>query len=103
MGSNRSWCYRCVDETRWVKNGKTNSGKQRLLCKQCGRTRVATFSYNACHDHISQAIVTLTKEGLGIRATARVLHISVTTVLKRLLRIAAGIQRPVMEKDEPTK
>lgn len=39
-------------------------------------------------------ITQLTKEGLGIRSTARVLGISVTTLLKRILQIASKIKQP---------
>jgi len=35
--------------------------------------------------------VQLTKEGLGIRSTARVLQISITTLLKRIISIAKSI------------
>ena len=40
----------------------------------------------------------LTKEGLGIRSTARVLGISTTTLLKRILSIANSISRPPVIK-----
>jgi hypothetical protein len=36
------------------------------------------------------------KEGSGIRSIARLLEISCTTVLKRILSIAKSIQKPVM-------
>jgi len=43
---------------------------------------------------INQQIILFTKEGLGIRSTARVLRISVTTLLKRIVSIAANIKQP---------
>jgi len=36
------------------------------------------------------------KEGSGIRSIARLLEISCTTVIKRILSIAKGIQKPAM-------
>ncbi len=93
-----SSCYRCVEKTRMVKYGRSKSGKPRLLCKQCGKTQVSHFSYKAYEKEVNERIVTLTKEGLGIRSTARILHISAATVLKRLLSIAAGLKRPPIRK-----
>ncbi|HLU51175.1 MAG TPA: IS1 family transposase, partial [Flavobacteriaceae bacterium] len=49
---------------------------------------------------INQQIITLTKEGLGIRSTARVLNISTTTLLKRIVSIAQNIPQPVISKDK---
>lgn len=90
-------CLRCVDERNlMVKNGKTQSGKQRYLCKICKATRVANYTYNAYQINIDQQIVLLTKEGLGIRSTARVLQISTTTLLKRILLIANSIKQPMI-------
>jgi len=77
-----------------VKNGKTKSGKQRYICKNCKRTEVETYTYKAYQPTINQQIITLTKEGLGIRSTARVLHISTTTLLKRIITIAQDIPQP---------
>jgi insertion element IS1 protein InsB len=39
-----------------------------------------------------------TKEGLGIRSTARLLRISTTTLLKRIVSIAKNIHHPVISK-----
>lgn len=44
--------------------------------------------------NINPDIILLTKEGLGIRSTARVLKISTTTLLKRILKIAKAILQP---------
>jgi len=39
-----------------------------------------------------------TKEGIGIRSTARILRISTTTLLKRIVAIAKNINRPIISK-----
>src|SRR5690606_23163336 len=78
--------------------GRTMSGKQRYLCKKCKRTRVEKYTYNAYKADINKQIILLTKEGLGIRSTARVLGISPTTLLKRIISIANDISRPVVGK-----
>ncbi len=42
--------------------------------------------------------ILFTKEGLGIRSTARVLKISVTILLKRIISIAKNIEQPPIVK-----
>jgi len=79
-----------------VRNGKTSSGKQRYLCKNCKATRIENYTYSAYQIDINEQIITLTKEGLGIRSTARVLQISTTTLLKRILLIAKSIKQPMI-------
>ncbi|MBL7713339.1 MAG: IS1 family transposase [Chitinophagaceae bacterium] len=54
------------------------------------------YSYKAYQESITNKITQLTKEGLGIRSTARYLKISTTTLLKRILLIASKIQLPVI-------
>ncbi|GGF10474.1 hypothetical protein GCM10011518_19580 [Flavobacterium limi] len=39
-----------------------------------------------------------TKEGLGIRSTARILKISATTLLKRIVSIARSISKPIISR-----
>ena len=97
MTSRTFRCYRCVDALM-VKNGRTMSGKQSYLFKNCKSTRVEKYIYNAYKADINKQIILLTREGLGIRSTARVLGISPTTLLKRIISIANGIVRPVISK-----
>jgi len=68
-----------------VKYGKTSHGKQRLICKSCRKTQVEEYKYNAYQPNLNRQIITLTKEGLGIRSTARVLQISSTNPTKNPL------------------
>ena len=115
MKENEILCSRSVvgakkctcGSTKLIKYGFTKSKSQRLKCLFCNKTKVETYSNKACLPDIDQSITVLTKEGLGIRSTARVLSISPTTLLKRLLSIARNIVRPVISKgktyevDEP--
>jgi insertion element IS1 protein InsB len=78
-----------------IKHGTTNAGKQRYKCKSCGKTFIEGYSNNACRVPDS-LISTLLKEGCGIRSMVRVLQISATTVLKRILLIAKGINKPAI-------
>jgi len=73
---------------------KTASGKQRYCCKECGKRFITDYSYNAYQPNTNQQIIIFTKEDLGIRSTVRVLRISVTILLKRIISIAEGIVQP---------
>ena len=87
------FCPVCKSE-HLIKSGKTGTGKQRYCCKECGKRFITNYTYQAYQTNTNRQIIVLTKEGLGIRSTARVLRISVTTLLKRIVAIAEGIQQP---------
>lgn len=99
MTSNPTWCCRCVGGIKnMIKYGKTKSGNQRYICKVCKKTRVENYAYQAYKPDINKNIIEFTKEGLGIRSTARLLQISTTTLLKRIVTIARSIHQPVISK-----
>ncbi len=91
-------CSKCVGENSgFIKYGKTSRGKQRYQCKSCKTINILNYTYNAYEKNTNQKIILLTKEGLGIRSTARILKISATTLLKRILTIANKIIRPTIK------
>lgn len=90
-------CIHCRS-CKIIRCGFTASGKQRYLCKECRKRFILLYSNQAYNPTINQQITTLTKEGLGIRSTARVLQISTTTLIKRLVQIAKHIIPPVISK-----
>ena len=70
-----------------VRHGTTPQGKQRYRCRQCpdrGRTFLLEYSYPGQASHIKAQIVDMAMNASGIRDTARVLHVSSTTVIKEL-------------------
>ena len=83
-----------------VKNGSTKTGKQQFLCKVCRKRFLDYYTYSAYEKTINSYIIQLTKEGLGIRSTARVLQISTTTLLKRIMAIARNLPKPVIRKGQ---
>lgn len=94
-------CIRCVGECKTIiKHGKTSSGKQRNFCKVCGKTKVSFYSYLAYCSDLNRKIIVFMKEGLGIRSTARILGISVNTLLKRIVLIARNIKSPLIVKNK---
>ena len=71
-----------------VRQGTTLEGKQRYRCRECllgrGRTFLLEYSYAGQSPEVKQQIVDMAMNASGIRDTARVLHVSPTTVLKEL-------------------
>lgn len=55
-----------------------------------------SYHYEGYKIHLNQEIILLPKEGLGIRSTARVLKISTTTLLRRIIAIAKSIHQPII-------
>ena len=86
-------CRYCQSESI-VKSGKNCNDRHRYQCKHCHKRFITEYIYNAYLPDTDSKITQLTKEGLGIRSTARVLGISVTTLLKRILQIASKIKQP---------
>ena len=80
-------CPHCQG-TDIVRHGMTRQGKQRYRCRQClagrGRTFLLEYSYAGQSPDIKQQSVDMAMNASGIRDTARVLHVSPTTVLKEL-------------------
>ncbi|MCX8531934.1 IS1 family transposase [Chryseobacterium luquanense] len=94
-------CSKCVgDISEFIKYGKTCKGKQRYQCKRCKATSVLHFRYKAYKRNINRKIILFTKEGLGIRSIARVLKISTTTLLKRIIEIAGEIKMPIIKLNQ---
>lgn len=95
MALNESSCSRCVGSCeKVIKYGKTKSGNQRYICKRCKKTKVGHYIYNAYKSDTNKNIILLTKEGVGIRSTARILQISTSTLLNRIVSIAKSIRQP---------
>src|SRR6266540_5498737 len=70
-----------------VRHGTTRQGKQRYRCRACperGRTFLLEYTYAGQSPDVKQQIVEMAMNASGIRGTARVLHVSPTTVIKAL-------------------
>lgn len=79
-------CQNC-DSEDVAKYGKTDSGKQRFLCKNsnCNRqTFILDYSYKGLLPEVKEKIIEMSLNGSGIRDIARVLKISPTTVINEL-------------------
>ena len=81
-----------------IKNGFQINGNQRYKCTICRKGQQNKYKYNACKTSTNKDIIIFTKEGLGIRSTARILKISATTLLKRIITIARNIPQTYISK-----
>jgi transposase-like protein len=74
--------------TDMVKHGLSPEAKQRYRCRACragrGRTFLLEYSYAGQSPDVKEQIVDMAMNASGIRDTARVLHVSPTTVIKEL-------------------
>jgi len=103
VNSNTS-CFKCVDginrciccSGKLVKNGFSKATKQRYKCKDCNTTILENYAYNACFGYVNKQIVILLTEGVGIRSIARILQISATTLLKRIIAISDRMSLPAI-------
>lgn len=88
-------CRYCLQTC--IKKGKSKN-HQRYLCKFCGKYQQEGYTYNSYLVKDSE-IVSLMKEGVGIRSTGRLLQISNSTVLIRILKIATKLNRktPILQ------
>jgi transposase-like protein len=71
-----------------VCHGKSPEGKQRYRCRQCqegrGRTFLLDYAYAGQSPEVKQQIIDMAMNASGVRDTARVLHVSPTTVINEL-------------------
>lgn len=86
------YCPKCQG-SNIIKSGLTIKKKQRYFCKECKKRFVKEYVYKAYNPSLNKKIITLTKEGLGIRSTARILKISTTTLMKRIIMISKSIKQ----------
>jgi transposase-like protein len=73
---------------RYCQAWSVAEGKQRYRCRTClegrGRTFLLDYSYAGQSPAVKQQIVDMALNASGIRDTARVLHVSPTTVINEL-------------------
>lgn len=85
-------CKYCKGKCK--KDGFQRNSCQRYKCKECRKKQQKGYKYHAYDPQINRTIITYTKEGVGIRSTARLLKISTTTLLNRIISIAKDIKQP---------
>ena len=79
-------CPNCQG-TNIIRHGTTRQGKQRYRCQETlcnGRTFLLDYTYAGHATGVKQQIVDMAMNASGIRDTARMLHVSPTTVINEL-------------------
>jgi transposase-like protein len=85
-------CPNCQG-TNIIRHGTTRQGKQRYRCQETvcqGGTFLLDYTYAGHSAEVKQQIVDMAMNASGIRDTARVLHVSPTTVIKELKKRACA-------------
>jgi len=67
-----------------VRNGKSTAGHQRYLCSHCRKTWQLQFTYTASQPGTHQKIIDMAMNGVGCRASARIMGVGLNTVLRHL-------------------
>lgn len=93
MNKRRNQCIHC-NYSYCIKAGITSQNKQRYQCKKCKKKFIGNLFYRAYHKSTNHNIQQLIKEGVGIRGISRLLDVSKTTVLKKILKIASKVVKP---------
>ncbi|KEY58766.1 transposase [Serratia sp. DD3] len=77
-------CPHCFSSAQVVRNGYTRGRHQRYLCRRCDKTFQLSFVQKASVPGSHQQIIDMAMNGVGCRATARIMGISLNTVLRHL-------------------
>lgn len=86
-------CKKC--KALCIKAGRQKDGTQKYQCKGCKKYQQAAYKNLACQEHIMKAITKLLIEGVGINSIARILNISVSTVINKIKLKARLITKPL--------
>src|SRR6266853_3716550 len=83
-----------------VRHGASGEGKQRYRCRECrlgrGRTFLLDYTYIGQSPEVKRQIVHMAMHASGMRDTARVLHVSPTTVINALKKKSRSCRRCIM-------
>ncbi|WP_407227443.1 IS1 family transposase [Escherichia coli] len=82
-------CPSCSATEGVVRNGKSTAGHQRYLCSHCRKTWQLQFTYTASQPGTHQKIIDMAINGVGCRASARIMGVGLNTVLRHLKTQAA--------------
>lgn len=77
-----------------IKWGRQKTGCQRYRCNNCCKTQQTAYRNHACEKYINDQVSQLVCESVSIRGIGRVLRIAVSTVLRKILYIAAAVEKP---------
>ncbi|BED04091.1 transposase [Escherichia coli] len=70
--------------TGWCVTAKSTAGHQRYLCSHCRKTWQLQFTYTASQPGTHQKIIDMAMNGVGCRATARIMGVGLNTIFRHL-------------------
>ncbi|WP_252859641.1 IS1-like element IS1A family transposase [Shigella sonnei] len=80
-------CPSCSATDGVVRNGKSTAGHQRYLCSHCRKTWQLQFAYTASQPGTHQKIIYMAMNGVGCRATARIMGVGLNTILRHFKKL----------------
>ncbi|MCQ1911875.1 IS1 family transposase [Escherichia coli] len=80
-------CPSCSATEGVVRNGKSTAGHQRYLCSHCRKTWQLQFTYTVSQPGTHQKIIDMAMNGVGCRATARIMGVGLNTVLRHFKKL----------------
>ncbi|HHA1204775.1 MULTISPECIES: IS1 family transposase [Enterobacteriaceae] len=80
-------CPSCSVTDGVVRNGKSTAGHQRYLCSHCRKTWQLQFTYTASQLGTHQKIIDMAMNGVGCRATARIMGVCLNTILRHFKKL----------------
>ncbi len=93
MASVSVCCPSCSATEGVMRNGKSTAGHQRISA-HCRKTWQLTFTYAASQPGTHQKIIDMAMNGVGCRATARLMGVGLNTILRHLKTQAAVSNLP---------
>ncbi|MGE1551404.1 IS1-like element IS1A family transposase [Escherichia coli] len=80
-------CPSCSATDGVVRNGKSTAGHQRYLCSHCRKTWQLQFTYTDSQPGTHQKIIDMAMNGVGCRATARIMGVGLNTILRHFKKL----------------
>ncbi|MGR8069273.1 MULTISPECIES: IS1-like element IS1A family transposase [Enterobacteriaceae] len=80
-------CPSCSATDGVVRNGKSTAGHQRYLCSHCRKTWQLQFTYTVSQPGTHQKIIDMAMNGVGCRATARIMGVGLNTILRHFKKL----------------
>ncbi len=77
-------CPSCSATDEVVRNGKSTAEHQRYFCSHCRKTWQLQFTYTASQPGTHQKIIDMAMNGVGCRATARIMGVGLNTIFRHL-------------------
>lgn len=81
-------CTSCASD-QWVKNGRSRHGHQRYRCKSCGTT-FGELDRRLVPEALKESALRHYAEGVGLRATERLVGVSHNSVMNWVKQEVAG-------------